>query len=1004
MDSSRTNLCGFLLLESVISLTAMLWHSRNKVLVGATSIGFALVCALSTYSQTSSSTQSIPIRSQQDLALALLKAQTERPADVQSLLRDNTQFLSEAFWQEILNAATKRYAENQHERAFLLYAIARQVAAELKSQKLLAKTYYYLGRSYSGLNQFDKAKAAYLESKKAFAAAGLERDLIYILSDLGTLSFIQEEYAAARSYSEESVKLADSVKGSVAPHGAWPDEFGVAGALSTLGELAAREGDISQALDYLQRSLTLYQRLNDAESSYGYYLADVHASLGRVYTAAGDNVQALAVLNKALVISKALKNQQQEASRLNDIGFLYMEQEDYAQARAKFKESLSIYRLLKNPREESRVLLNLGVIEQREARYDEALVYFHSSLEAAKATETVDVQIAATQGIGVAFTGKKDFVAAVQVLADSLALSRKINDRTRQAELVWRTAEVRYEMGDFAGALQLAQTALDKAREIHNPKLAYLVTATIGRTYAALNKTELAIQTLKNAVARAEEMRDQVAGREEAQQLFFESKISSYNSLIELLIKQGNTFDALVYAELAKGRVLLDVLRSGRSDIAKYLTPSEKEQTQLLNRKISDINDRIKIEESAGSSLPGSLYRQLDAARLEYQSFQNALYASRPDLRLRSGRTPPLTTEDLNYLTLNNCAYLEYVVTQERIYLFVLSPEQTSGVDLKVYEIASKSETLAKKVEQFHQRLANRHPDFANTARELYAALIEPAIDQLSNISTICIVPDGFLWNVPFQALMSTSNRYLIEDRALYYAPSLSVLSEMDRARASQDKRPASIIAFGNPVIGRDEQRNEELCPLPEAATEVTSIAKTLTGVNKRVLIGREASEQTFRAIAPTFTTIHLATHGVLDNRQPLYSHLLLTKTEGDSVNDGLLEAREIMNMNLKADLAVLSACETANGRIAPGEGVMGMSWAFFVAGTKSMLVSQWKVNSASTSKLMVSFYQNLESRRNSSTPSKAVALREASRKLMKEQRYRHPFYWASFVLVGNAN
>jgi len=121
-------------------------------------------------------------------------------------------------------------------------------------------------------------------------------------------------------------------------------------------------------------------------------------------------------------------------------------------------------------------------------------------------------------------------------------------------------------------------------------------------------------------------------------------------------------------------------------------------------------------------------------------------------------------------------------------------------------------------------------------------------------------------------------------------------------------------------------------------------------------------------------------------------------------VNDGLLEAREIMNMNLKADLAVLSACETANGRIAPGEGVMGMSWAFFVAGTKSMLVSQWKVNSASTSKLMVSFYQNLESRRNSSTPSKAVALREASRKLMKEQRYRHPFYWASFVLVGNAN
>jgi CHAT domain-containing protein len=135
-----------------------------------------------------------------------------------------------------------------------------------------------------------------------------------------------------------------------------------------------------------------------------------------------------------------------------------------------------------------------------------------------------------------------------------------------------------------------------------------------------------------------------------------------------------------------------------------------------------------------------------------------------------------------------------------------------------------------------------------------------------------------------------------------------------------------------------------------------------------------------------------------------LFTHLLLTKTQGDPENDGLLEAREIMNMNLSADLAVLSACETANGRIAPGEGVMGMSWAFFVAGTKSMLVSQWKVNSESTSKLMVNFYQELGSKHRTSRLNKATALREASLKLLKDQRYRHPFYWASFILVGNAN
>src|SRR5262249_49164253 len=159
-----------------------------------------------------------------------------------------------------------------------------------------------------------------------------------------------------------------------------------------------------------------------------------------------------------------------------------------------------------------------------------------------------------------------------------LVLAIKISDRTRQAELLWRSAEVRSEMGDFAGALEFAQTALALVRQIHSPKLVYLVTTTIGQLYAALNKNELAIQTLKEAVSEAEAMRDQVAGQEESQQLFFENRISSYNSLIELLIKRGNAFDALVYAERAKGRVLLDVLRSGRSDLAKHLTQSEKEQ------------------------------------------------------------------------------------------------------------------------------------------------------------------------------------------------------------------------------------------------------------------------------------------------------------------------------------------------------------------------------------------------------------------------------------------
>jgi CHAT domain-containing protein len=108
------------------------------------------------------------------------------------------------------------------------------------------------------------------------------------------------------------------------------------------------------------------------------------------------------------------------------------------------------------------------------------------------------------------------------------------------------------------------------------------------------------------------------------------------------------------------------------------------------------------------------------------------------------------------------------------------------------------------------------------------------------------------------------------------------------------------------------------------------------------------------------------------------------------------------MDLTLNADLAVLSACETANGRISPGEGVVGMSWAFFLAGTRSVVVSQWSVNSASTSQLMKHFYEALADKKELNGVNKSQALRTAALTLLKDRRYRHPFYWAGFVLVSS--
>jgi CHAT domain-containing protein len=142
-----------------------------------------------------------------------------------------------------------------------------------------------------------------------------------------------------------------------------------------------------------------------------------------------------------------------------------------------------------------------------------------------------------------------------------------------------------------------------------------------------------------------------------------------------------------------------------------------------------------------------------------------------------------------------------------------------------------------------------------------------------------------------------------------------------------------------------------------------------------------------------------------VNDAEPMYSYLALATPNAEpnaeeAKEDGLLEAWELMQMNLSAELAVLSACETARGRIGAGEGVIGLSWALFVAGVPSTVVSQWKVESSSTRDLMVGFHRGLRSTTRPLT--KTEALRQAVLPLLKNPRTDHPFYWAGFVLVGD--
>jgi CHAT domain-containing protein len=192
---------------------------------------------------------------------------------------------------------------------------------------------------------------------------------------------------------------------------------------------------------------------------------------------------------------------------------------------------------------------------------------------------------------------------------------------------------------------------------------------------------------------------------------------------------------------------------------------------------------------------------------------------------------------------------------------------------------------------------------------------------------------------------------------------------------------------------------DEKIGPLPEAERQVKLIESLYGAGQSKILTGEEAREDRVKTEAGKCRILHLATHGVFNDKSPMYSHLLLAQPKGDDSQDGLLEAWEIMNMDLNADLVVLSACETARGRVGSGEGIIGLTWSSFIAGAPAVVVSQWKVEASSTTELMVGFHRNLKS-----GLTKAEALRRSSLALLKTAEFRHPFYWAGFILVGRGN
>jgi CHAT domain-containing protein/TolA-binding protein len=771
--------------------------------------------------------------------------------------------------------------------------------------------------------------------------------------------------------------------------------LGVANALVGLGDVYAAQGDYQRAADNYQAVMKLAEELNAKEA-----IAAMSVKLGNIHYYLGDFTQAMEYYQRSAREYEELGSKVNITYPLFSIGNAYFAQGNYAQALEYFQRSLKIYEEIFDKAGTAYLLNRLGDVYAALGEYPRAVDYYQRSWK----------------------------------------LHEELGNRAQSAYSLNGIGNVRYAQGNYAEAAELTSRAVTLSKGSYTPEVLWRALTSQGRALVALNQTARARQAFADAIDVLEKLRGSVIGSEEDRQRFFEGRIAPYNAMVDLLVAQNDLTAAFAYAERAKGRTLLDVLRNGRMDISKALSTEEREQETSLNAAIVALNTQLK-RESLQVNPDGARISEIEArlkkARLEYDAFQTRAFAAHPDLKTERGETEPLNLSEVGELIPDvGTALLEYVVTEEKTYLFVLtrpvrSVGDSSKVELKVYPLNIKAQALASRVVEFRRKLADNSPSFKEPAQQLYDLLLRPAQKELVGKTIVCIVPAGALWELPFQALQSGQTRYFLEDSSLFYIHSLSILREMRRKEArlrveipvkaagandagvikasAPSAQSQTLLAFGNPALSntlvaraKSLYRDIPLSPLPEAEREVKSLGEIYGLKTSKVLTGAEAQEAIVKAEAGKYRILHFATHGTLDNDNPLYSRLLLASST--DAEDGFLEAREIMKLNLQAELAVLSACQTARGHVSAGEGLIGMSWALFVAGTPTTVASQWKVDSASTSRLMIDFHRFLSAQESSpgTRTNKAEALRRAALKLMSDPKYKHPFYWAGFVVVGN--
>jgi CHAT domain-containing protein len=767
------------------------------------------------------------------------------------------------------------------------------------------------------------------------------------------------------------------------------DDSGVLNTLTDLGQTQQRLGDYAAALRRYQEAQELNGRVHDPAAA-----AVLLNNIGVVHEHMGRYAEALHNYQEALKTAHGAKLRIGLSQYLNNIGNIYEMTGLHAEALQQFEESLKICRELNDQQHAAETLHNLGVVHDGLHHPTDALRHFQMSLDLKRRLGDRSGEALTLMSMGILQRRQEDYPAALETFRTSLKISHELGHRAEEALVLSNIGRVFIESNRPADALPPLEESRKIAEAIGALEVAVHCERYRGLAYRAQHDWRRGADAFRASIGHLEQLR--ANSREPGLQTsMFAGRVFAHYELIDCLLHLNQTADVFPVSESLRSRTLVDRMRESKVDVRQGMTEQEKSTEQRLQERITSVGRQITELRGrrADADQVAALVREQEKARRELEAFSRTLYLRLPALRTRRAEFVPVSLAEVNrtLLARPGLVVLSYLVGEEYSLLFVLTRgDRADGpARLEVLRLEVGGAELAEAVRRFRETC--KKPGVTPSSEDLYRWLLSPVEETLESAKQVVIVPDRALHALPFQALRADADsKYLLERCAISYAPSLTALLQMTRRGEELRKEhgtEASLLAVGIRDFGKREK------PLPRAEDEARMIAR-LFGDSGRSLLGTEATLSRLRADWSKVRYLHFATHGMLNENAPFYSSLVLT---GGDKEEGQLFARDLLKEHLHAELAALSACETALGKRFDGEGLQGLSWSWFVAGVPSLVVSQWSVSDEATAKLMAHFWTEIKA----GTP-RAEALQRAQRMLLKDKKTRHPYYWAPFVLIGD--